>query len=148
MNNVILSGRLSTDVTLRYTKGGASVANFDIAVRKSFSKNEEDAYPVDFHHIVVWNKLADTCSNNLIKGRRVLVRGALANETYTDSEGNKKRKTFINASVVEFLDSRRTEKDSVKGDSAAEGGEEVTNSEIDPAILAQMKSLADEEVPF
>lgn len=78
MNLVVLSGRVSTDMVLRYTKKGTSVVSFDIAVRKSFTKDAEGNYPTDFFHIVAWNKLAESCQKNLIKGRMVLVKGSLA----------------------------------------------------------------------
>lgn len=77
MNLVVLSGRVSTDVELRYTKKGTSVVSFDIAVRKSFTKDAEGNYPADFFHIVAWNKLAESCQKNLIKGRMVLIKGSL-----------------------------------------------------------------------
>ena len=80
MNLVVLSGRVSTDMVLRYTKKGTSVVSFDIAVRKSFTKDAEGNYPTDFFHVVAWNKLAESCQKNLIKGRMVLVKGSLAND--------------------------------------------------------------------
>lgn len=107
MNLAVLSGRVSADIVLHYTKKGVSVVSFDIAVRKSFTKDAEGNYPTDFFHIVAWNRLAESCQKNLIKGRMVLVKGSLANNDYKDKQGVARRKTIIKAVTVEFLDARK-----------------------------------------
>ena len=65
MNLAVLSGRVSADIVLHYTKKGVSVVSFDIAVRKSFTKDAEGNYPTDFFHIVAWNRLMITKTNKV-----------------------------------------------------------------------------------
>ena len=150
MNVVILTGRVSSDITIHYTQKGTAVVNFDIAVQRSFAKREDGKYPPsDFHHIVAWNKLAETCQKNLIKGRRVGVRGALCNDTYNDKDGNRKYKTFVTAEIVEFLDYRKSNPNSQQNFSQEtlqeQEGQEVPQ-ETDMSIYNS--GIPDEEIPF
>lgn len=142
MNIVILTGRVSSDITVRYTKKGTAVANFDIATQRSFTKDKDGKYPVDFHHVVVWNKLAETCQKNLIKGRRIGVRGALGNNTYTDKDGNKKYNTVVTADVVEFLDSRKSNRGTAGQESDMQADIQVADADFYAA------GIPDEEIPF
>jgi single-strand DNA-binding protein len=139
MNVVILSGRLSTDVTLRYTQKGTTVSHFDMAVKKLFQKKNE-GNAVDFFHIVIWGKLAEVCGNNLIKGRMVTVRGHLTNNTYHAEDGSKKNFTNIEAEQIEFMDYRKTNSQNIKDTQQPKQGEDVPLSYTSP--------MANEEIPF
>ena len=104
MNKVILLGRLTRDPEVRYTQSGKAVASFSNAVNR-FAGGQEQA---DFIPIVAWEKLAETCGNNLTKGRRVLVEGRLSVRSYEANDGQKRRVTEVVAQNVEYLDSRQT----------------------------------------
>ena len=77
MNKVVLIGRLTRDPELRYLTTGSNtaVARFTLAVDKQLSKEKKlemesrNQPTADFINIVVWGKLAETCSNYLAKGR-------------------------------------------------------------------------------
>ena len=65
MNKVILLGRLTKDVELRYTQtSNTAVASFTLAVNRKFVKEGEERQ-ADFFNIVAWNKLAETSANYL-----------------------------------------------------------------------------------
>lgn len=98
MNKVILSGRLTKDVDVRYTQTGKCVANFSLAVNKKDN--------VNFFNVVVWEKLAEICANNLGKGSKVLIDGELSSRSYEDSSGTKKTVTEVVAYNVEFMGSK------------------------------------------
>lgn len=155
MNLVVLSGRVSTDIVLRYTKKGTSVVSFDIAVRKSFTKDAEGNYPTDFFHVVAWNKLAESCQKNLIKGRMVLVKGSLANDDYKDEQGTAHRKTIIKAVMVEFLDSRKIPlaQSAASHDEKEQAADTPTSGNADssattPSSYQASLDIPDEEIPF
>lgn len=101
MNKVILTGRLTKDVDVKYTQNGKCVALFSIAVN-GFKK--EDVY---FFNIVAWNKTAELCGNYLTKGSKVLIEGQLTTRSYEDNSGSKRTVTEIIASNVEFLESKK-----------------------------------------
>lgn len=99
MNRIILIGRLTRDVELRYTQSGKAVASFTIAVDRKFQKDE-----TDFINIVVWNKAAENCANYIGKGRLVAVDGRLQIRSYDAQDGTKKYVTEVVADDVQFLD--------------------------------------------
>lgn len=105
MNKVILIGRLSQDPEVRYTQNGKAVATFSIAVNRFTGSGQREA--ADFIPIVVWEKLAEICGNNLSKGRRVLVEGRLQIRSYEATDGQKRRIAEVVAQNIEFLDSKQ-----------------------------------------
>ncbi|TRW28050.1 single-stranded DNA-binding protein [Criibacterium bergeronii] len=105
MNNFTFTGRLSTDVELKYVAEDTPVALFSIAVNKEFKKDKESA--ADFFRITVWGKRAEACNKYISKGSLVLVSGRIQNNTYTDSENKKKYTNEFIAEDVEFLQSKK-----------------------------------------
>ena len=95
VNKVILVGNLGTDVELRVTQSGKAVGNFRMAT------NGGDR--VDWHRIVVFDKLAESCAEYLAKGRQVYVEGRIQYRKYQDAEGNDRYSTEIIAGNVQFL---------------------------------------------
>lgn len=102
LNRVVLIGRLVADPQLRYTQNGTAVANFRIAVDRPFT-NQQGERETDFIDIVVWRRLAETCANNLNKGRLVGVDGRLQVREY-EYEGQRRRQAEVVADNVAFLD--------------------------------------------
>ena len=109
MNRVILVGRLTKDVELRYTQtNNTPVASFTLAVDRKVLKAGEERKS-DFLNIVAWNKLADIASKNLSKGVRVGIIGSIQNRSWEKDDGTKKYITEIIADDIEFLDTKRRE---------------------------------------
>ncbi len=104
MNKVILSGRLSQDPEVRYTQGGKAVATFSLAVSHYTGQGQNEA---DFISIVAWEKLAEICGNNLIKGQKILVEGRLTIRSYETTEGQKRRVAEVIAQNIEFLEKKK-----------------------------------------
>lgn len=104
MNKVVLMGRLTRDVELRYTQSSnIPVANFTIAVNDNSGK-EKKTY---FFNIVAWNKTGEFVSRYFKKGQQVGIIGKITNRTFEDKNGNKKEVTEILAEEVYFADSRK-----------------------------------------
>lgn len=103
LNRIILIGRLVQDPQLRYTQSGIAVANFTLAVDRPFS-NQQGERETDFIDIVVWRKLAETCANNLNKGRLVAVDGRLQIRSFEGQDGVRRRASEVVADSVRFLD--------------------------------------------
>lgn len=105
MNKVILVGRLAQDPEVRYTQSGKAVASFTLAVNRfGGGQGQNNA---DFVPIVAWEKLAETCGNNLTKGQRVLVDGRLQIRSYEANDGQKRRVAEVVAQSIEFLERRQ-----------------------------------------
>ena len=103
MNLVVLSGRLSTEPSLKYLEGGGfAISKFNLAVQKEYYKNDDDK--VEFFNIECWNKLAESVANNLDKGRKILVHGYLKQNIWSDENNKTHKNTSIVAKRIEFLD--------------------------------------------
>ncbi len=132
MNKVILVGRLVRDPEIRYTQNGKAVASFTLAVDKYTGQGQREA---DFIPIVVWDKLAEVCGNNLTKGQRVLVEGRLQIRDYETKEGQKRRVAEIVAQNIEFLERKQVQGGAAPG---AGTGAEAFGPQVFP----------EEEIPF
>ena len=106
MNKVILMGRLTRDVEVRYTQSNNTlVASFSIAVNRRFAKQGEQQ--ADFINIVAWSKLGEFCSKYFKKGQQVGVVGRLQTRTYDKEDGTKVYITEVVAEEAYFADSKR-----------------------------------------
>jgi len=114
MNRVLLTGRLTRDPELRTTASGKSVATFSLATHQYVGGKELS----EFHSVVAWDRLADTCGKYLGKGQQVAIEGRIATRTWDDDKGARHWKTEIVASSVEML-SRARRKDHAAETAAA-----------------------------
>ena len=103
MNEVWLIGRLTKDPEVRQTPGGKTVAKMTLAVDRDF-KNADGEREADFIDVLTWEKLADSCSKHLGKGRLVSVKGRLQIRSYDDSQGIRRKAAEVVADKVSFLD--------------------------------------------
>lgn len=106
MNKVILIGRLTKDVELRYTQtNNTAVASFSLAVNRKFVKPGEERQ-ADFFNIIAWNKLAENISKYLFKGNQVAISGRLETRSWDDQNGQKHYVTEVIAEEVDFIESK------------------------------------------
>ena len=103
MNNIILLvGRLTKNIELRYTESEKAIGNFTIAVNRDY-KNQNGEYETDFFNCVVYGKVAETMQQYTQKGDLVGVRGRLQNRNYEDKEGKKHYVTEVITEKLTFL---------------------------------------------
>jgi single-strand DNA-binding protein len=103
MNRVVMVGRLTKDVDLRYTPAGKPVANFTLAVNRPF-KNQNGEQEADFISVVVWNKQAENAANYLKKGSLAGVDGRIQTRNYEGQDGKRVYVTEVLAESVSFLE--------------------------------------------
>lgn len=137
LNKVILIGRLTRDPELRYTQNGTPVASFTLAVDRAFSSKQGER-ETDFINIVVWQKLAEHCANQLGKGRLVAVDGRLQIRSYDDSQGIRRKAAEVVANDVRFLDWPKEGREA-----PAAGGSKASGEGFASEI-----SFNEEEIPF
>ncbi len=110
LNRAQLIGNLTRDPELRYTPSGTAVCSFSIATNRSWTTDTgEKKDEAEFHRIVAWNKLAEICSQFLVKGRKVYVEGRLVTRSWNAQDGTQRNTTEIVISDMILLDSRRPE---------------------------------------
>ena len=130
MNRVVLIGRLTKDIDVRYTTTQKVVATFSLAVNREF-KNPQGEYETDFFNVVIWGKPAELAGNTLKKGNKIAIEGRIQNRSYDAKDGTKRYVTEIIANGFEYLEKREQPKD------MASMGTDVTKN-----------MPFDEEVPF
>ena len=99
MNKVILTGRLTKDVELKYTTNNKPVTQFSLAVYRDKEKT-------DFISIVAYNKTAELISKYCKKGMQVGIIGSLQTRHYTDKDGKEIYVTEVLCDLVEFLQNK------------------------------------------
>ena len=105
LNCVIIAGNLTRDPEARRTPSGADVANFSVAVNRTYTKdNGEKVTTAIFVLIIVWGKQALNCYKFLTKGSSVVVQGRLDIRSY-EKDGQKKTVTEVIAENVQFAGS-------------------------------------------
>lgn len=104
VNKVIVVGNLGRDPEVRFTPGGAAVANFSVATSENWTdKGGQKQERTEWHRIVAWGKTAELCGEYLKKGRQVYIEGKLQTRKWKDKEGVEHSTTEIVADRVVFL---------------------------------------------
>lgn len=107
LNKVMIIGNLGRDPEMRYTPNGKPVTSFSVAVSRTWVKPEgERTETTDWFNVVAWGRLAEICSQFLIKGSLVYVEGRLETRSWESETGQKHFRTEIVASDVNILDKR------------------------------------------
>lgn len=101
INKVILSGRLTHDVEIKTTQSGTAVAQFSLAVERSFSRQGEEK-KTDFITCVAWGKTAEFIGRYFGKGRSIAIIGNLRTRTYDDKNGVKHYVTEVYVDEAQF----------------------------------------------
>jgi single-strand DNA-binding protein len=142
LNKVIISGRITNDIEMRYTAKGTPVVRFTLAVDKSFKDAtgqwQNQAVFID---AVAWEKWAEAVNNNAHKGSPVVVEGRIEARTYVDKDNNNRKVTEIIAEYIQFLEYKP------KSDEAVHPGER----EEAPPIAEEDNThpqVTNDDVPF
>ena len=107
LNHVVLMGRLTRDPELRRTGSGIAVANFSIACDRDFSGKNGGEKETDFFDCTAWRNTGEFISKYFTKGRMIVVSGRLQTSSYTDKDGNKRRKVEVVADNAYFGDGKK-----------------------------------------
>lgn len=89
MNSVNFLGRTTSDIELKKTNSGKSVATFSFAVKRPYAKDT-----TDFFNMVAWERTAEMLSDYVKKGTMIVIEGYLTNRTY-EKDGSKRTVTEV-----------------------------------------------------
>ena len=93
INKVMLVGNLGADPEVRKTASQQTVTQFNLATSESWvNKEGERQEKTEWHRIVVWGKLAETCAKHLSKGRQVFIEGRLQTRSWETEQGQKRQR--------------------------------------------------------
>ena len=94
MNKVILTGRITKDIELKYTTTSNAVVSYQLAVRK----NKDEAY---FVNCVAYGKTAELLNQYCKKGTSINCIGSIRTRNYDDKDG---KRVYITEVVVEEIE--------------------------------------------
>lgn len=98
MNTINLIGNICNDLELKSTQSGKTVLNFNLAVKRPFSKETTDFIPM-----VAWGQNAEFLSKYGRKGSKVAVSGTLTTRKYQDKDGNNRTTYEVVCDSVELV---------------------------------------------
>ena len=104
MNSVVLVGRLTKDVDLRYTNNQTVVGRFALAVDR-FGKDKG----ADFINCVAFDKKAEVLQMYTHKGDKIAVIGRIQTGSYTNKNGQTVYTTDVIVNEIEFCKDRKAE---------------------------------------
>lgn len=128
MNNVVLTGRLTADPSVKVTQSGMKVCTFTLAVNK-------DKDHTDFPQVVCFGKTAENLNIYQKKGNMIGVNGRLQTRTYDRQDGTKAYVTEVIAGVIEYLSSK-SENDA----------KQARNEEIE--VVEPQVEITNDDLPF
>ncbi|MDV3545884.1 single-stranded DNA-binding protein [Leuconostoc pseudomesenteroides] len=105
INRVVLIGRLTKDVEVRYTQSGVAVGTLSLAVNRPFT-NASGEREADFINGVIWRKAAENFANFTHKGALVAIEGRLQTRNYEDGNGKRVYVTEVVADNFSLLEKK------------------------------------------
>jgi single-strand DNA-binding protein len=133
-NKIIVVGNLGRDPELRYTPQGIAVCNFSIATNeKKRSKEGEYEDVTTWFRVTLWRVQAENAQKYLAKGDSVYIMGRLGVEEWQDREGRSRYTLEIQATDMQFINTRREE-----------GGEQYSQDNAPPPAAP----AGDDDIPF
>lgn len=155
INKVILVGNLGNDPDVRYTAGGAAVANVSIATTEAWKDREsgEMQEKTEWHKVVFFGKLAEIVAEYVKKGSQIYIEGRLQTRKWQDKEGNERYTTEIVANEMQMLGGRSSGGGGGGGGgnpdrerpAPSEGSSQPSRSSARPAAD---QNFVDDDIPF
>ena len=146
-NKVILMGNPTRDVEVRTTASGQSVANFSLAISRSWrGQDGQQQDQTSFINCVAWGKVGDIIAQYVHKGSPLLVSGRLDQRSYQDKDGNKRSAVEVVVEDFNFVGSGRSDNSSP----SAPSSNQSTNSKSQDVVIEDIddKPIDLSEIPF
>ena len=105
LNQVVLVGRLTRDITVNKSDKGNKVATLSLAIPRSF-KNMDGIYDTDYVDCILWENTAINTSEYCHKGDIVGIKGRIQSRVY-ENDGKKCNQLEVVAEKVTFLTSKK-----------------------------------------
>lgn len=103
MNNVIIKGRLTSDIELKCTSSGVEYCTGNIAVDRRTAKDKDKI--TDFIPFKAWRQTAVFLGTYFAKGQEILINGNVYFDKY-EKDGENRTFAYVNVNNVEFCGSK------------------------------------------
>lgn len=103
MQSIIICGHLGKDPEVRYSGSGdntTTITRFSVAVKRAYKR--EGKPDVDFFNCVCFGKNAQFAEKYLTKGSKVVIRGRMEQDDYTNKDGQKVYTWNLNVDEIDF----------------------------------------------
>ncbi|HFI0508878.1 TPA: single-stranded DNA-binding protein [Streptococcus suis] len=137
INNVVLVGRLTRDVELRYTPSNQAVATFTLAVNRNFKNQSTGEREADFINCVMWRQQAENLANWTKKGHLIGITGRFQTRSYDNQQGQRVYVTEVVAESFQVLEKR---------DNSA--NQASMEDQMPPNFSGQPMDITDDDLPF
>lgn len=105
INNVVLVGRITKDLELRYTTNNKETTSFTLAVNRAYS-SQDGQRQADFIGCVAFGKTAENVCRYCEKGSLIGVEGRIQTRNFQGKDGNTVYVTEVIADRVQFLNTK------------------------------------------
>lgn len=147
-NKITIVGNLGRDPELRYTAQGTPVCSFSMATtERRKDRNGEMQDQTTWFRVTTWNRMAETASQYLQKGRQVYIEGRLRVEEYVDRDGKNRSSLEVTATDMQFIGSRGDGGGGGGGSDSYERSDSPRSSGGSSAPAAE-PDIADDDIPF
>lgn len=102
INNVVLVGRLTRNIEVKYTQSGMAVGKLGLAVNKRIKKNDQWIEEANFFDVTLWGKTAEALEQYLVKGKQIVVQGELRQNRW-EQDGQQRSKVEVVANNIQLL---------------------------------------------
>jgi single-strand DNA-binding protein len=134
LNKVLLIGRLTRDPELRFTPSGSGVAEFGLAVNRTWTdQSGEKKEATCFVDCTAWGRQAETINQYMKKGRQIFIEGRLDFSQWEGQDGKKQSKIRVVIENFQFLDGGQRREDGPGEGEGMGGGEPAMRSSRPPA---------------
>jgi single-strand DNA-binding protein len=101
-SNITVSGNLTRDPEIRYTRDGQASVQLGVAVNRRWPDQKTGQWEesTSFFDVTCWRELAENVAMTLTKGMRVLVAGRLEQRSWETELGERRTKVEIVADEV------------------------------------------------
>lgn len=151
INRVVLVGRVTRDIELRYTGSGDAVGSFTLAVERNF-KNKAGDRETDFVSCVIWRKPAENLANFTGKGAMLGIEGRLQTRNYDNDQGQKVYVTEIVVDNFQLLETRAESeaRRTSNGSSQQPVDNHGTGTNVNNSVRNQKPNMeiSDQDLPF
>ncbi len=101
-NYTTLTGNLTREPEIRYTREGHASTLLGLAVNRRFENKETKEWEetTSFFDVVCWRELAENVALTLAKGMRVIVTGRMEQRSWETEDGERRSKVEVVADEV------------------------------------------------
>lgn len=103
INHVTLVGHAGTDPEVRTTPKGETLTKLRLATNHGVQRDGVWVQETDWHDVELWGKQAETAARFVRKGEVVGIEGGLRVQTWTDKEGQHRKKVIVRATRLHLM---------------------------------------------